>query len=576
MLSSTLLRCLLILVLGQGFFPAGALTEETPAQPADLVLHGGKIVTMDEQQPQAAALAVSDGVIIDVGSDEEIRPYMGRETTVINLEGKLAVPGFIEGHAHFMSLGNSLMMLNLNNCRSWSEVVALVEQEVGRRNNGEWIIGRGWHQDKWQAVPEPDVDGLPYHHDLSLISPDNPVLLSHASGHSCIANAGAMRLANITSQTVDPEGGRIVRDGDGEPIGVFLETAMDSLYAARDRALANRTAEETEKTRRRVVELATRECLAKGVTGFQDAGSSFETIDLLRQMAEDGELGIRLWVMISEENDSLRHRIDEYKIIRAGNGYLTVRAIKRLIDGALGSHGAWLLEPYSDLPASTGLNTETIQVLAETARIAAEHGFQMCTHAIGDRGNREILNVYESALKAHPAEADRRWRVEHAQHLHPDDIPRFGQLGVIASMQGIHCTSDGPWVPKRIGDERAAEGAYVWRKLIESGAIISNGTDAPVEDVDPIANFYALVTRRLADGTAFNPEQRMTRKEALRLYTINAAYAAFEEDIKGSLTPGKLADITILSKDIMTIPDDEILDAEIVNTIVAGKVMYQK
>jgi predicted amidohydrolase YtcJ len=280
--------------------------------------------------------------------------------------------------------------------------------------------------------------------------------------------------------------------------------------------------------------------------------------------------------MISSGNRVLEQRLNEYKIIGAGNNHLTVRSIKRLMDGALGAHGAWLLEPYDDLPGSTGLSTSTIELMKETARLAIENGFQLCTHAIGDRANREVLNIYEEAFAAHPEKKDLRWRIEHAQHLQPEDIPRFGKLGVIAAMQGIHCTSDGPWVIKKLGEQRAREGAYVWRELMKAGALISNGTDAPVEDVDPIACFYATVTRRMKNGEAFFASQRMTREEALRSYTLNGAFAAFQEDILGSLTPGKLADITVLSKDIMSIPEDEIPAAEAVYTIVGGQVRYQK
>lgn len=549
---------------------------EKRSQVADLVLLNGKIFTVDDHVPLAEALAANDGMIIAIGDDRDIRPYIGSGTEVIDLDGRLAIPGFIEGHAHFLSLGQSLMRLDLRDVATWQDIVAKVEAEVPRKKPGEWIIGRGWHQDKWQSAPQPNVHGLPLHHELSRISPDNPVLLTHASGHSCIANHRAMQLAGINSDTPDPEGGTIIRDSGGAAIGVFLETAMNALYAARDSALSYRTAEDTERITRDAVDRAADECLANGITSFQDAGASFQTIDLLRQMAQEGSLKLRLWVMISEDNDSLNEKLDQYRIIREGDSHLTVRAIKRLIDGALGSHGAWLLQPYSDLSTSSGLNTEPIQSMKETARLAIEYDFQLCTHAIGDRGNREVLDIYEEAFAKYPDRIDLRWRIEHAQHLHPNDIERFGQLGVIASMQGIHCTSDGPWVPKRLGDERTAQGAYVWQRLWQSGTIISNGTDAPVENVDPIANFHALITRKLADGTSFYPDQCLTREQALRAYTINCAHAAFEEDIKGSLSVGKLADITVLSKDILTVDEAEILDTQVEYTIVGGTIMHRR
>jgi len=276
------------------------------------------------------------------------------------------------------------------------------------------------------------------------------------------------------------------------------------------------------------------------------------------------------------DNEELKERLSEYKIIGLGNNHLTVRSIKRSIDGALGPHGAWLLEPYADLASSTGLNTSAVEDIKGTARIAIENDFQLCVHAIGDRANRETLNIFEEAFKTHPEKTDLRWRIEHSQHLHPEDIPRFGQLGVIASMQGIHCTSDAPYVLRRLGEKRAEEGAYVWQKLMKTGAIICNGTDAPVEDVDPLACYHATVTRRTRDGDLFFPDQRMSREEALCSYTINGAYAAFQEDILGSLTPGKLADITVLSEDIMTIPEVEILETEVLYTIVGGKIIYKK
>jgi predicted amidohydrolase YtcJ len=327
---------------------------------------------------------------------------------------------------------------------------------------------------------------------------------------------------------------------------------------------------------RKVVDLATREALAKGVTSFQDAGSSFETIDRLKRLADERALGIRLWMMVRDTPAALAEKLGRYRTVDAGARRLTVRAIKHSIDGALGSRGAWLLEPYADLSTSTGLVTTPVAVIEQTARLALQHGYQLCVHAIGDRANRETLDLFERAFRPRGGGQDLRWRIEHAQHLHPDDIPRFGALGVIAAMQGIHATSDGPWVPRRLGDKRTREGAYVWQKLLRSGARIANGTDAPVEDVSPVASFYASVTRRLPDGTDFYPDQRMTREEALRSYTLDAAWAAFEETSKGSLEPGKLADVTVLSRDIMAVPEAEIPGTEVVYTILGGKVVYRK
>jgi predicted amidohydrolase YtcJ len=321
--------------------------------------------------------------------------------------------------------------------------------------------------------------------------------------------------------------------------------------------------------------LAVQEALANGVTSFQDAGSDFETIDIIKEGLANGELGIRLWVMVRESNDNLKARLASYKAVGLGDKRLTIAALKKTIDGALGSRGAWMLEPYADLPGHTGLNTIPVEEVEGAAQIALDQGVQLNVHAIGDRANREVLDIYEKAFNSRPDLKDLRWRIEHAQHLSAADIPRFGQLGVIASMQGIHATSDAPYVLARLGPKRAEEGAYVWQKLMKSGAIISNGTDVPVERINPIANFYATVTRKVNDGTTFYPDQRMTREEALKSMTWNAAYAAKEETIKGSLAPGKLADVTVLSKDLLTVPDEQILSTKVVYTIVGGKIAYR-
>lgn len=545
-------------------------------QKADMVLQNGKIITVDDSHPQAQALAIIGDTIAAVGSNSKIKPYIGEKTQVIDLHGKLAIPGFIDGHAHFVSYGYSKMKLDLNTAKNWDEIIVIVKNAVEKAQPGDWILGRGWHQEKWDKIPHKNIEGYPTHEMLSKVSPNNPVLLEHASGHAVIVNAKAMETAGITRSTSDPAGGKIIRFRTGKPIGVFMENAEDLIYNAMEKDKGKYSTEQIEEQDRKAVNLSIQECLSNGVTSFQDAASTFDRIDLFKKIVNEGKLGIRLWVMINEDNDKIKQRLHNYKIINMGDKRLTVRSIKRFMDGALGSRGAWLLEPYSDLTSSKGLNTISLEEYTETSRLAIENGFQLCTHAIGDRANREVLNVYEKVFKENPDKKNLRWRIEHAQHLNRLDIPRFSELGVIASMQGIHCTSDGLWAPKRIGDKRAQEGAYVWQKLIKTGAVVSNGTDAPVEDINPIDNFYALITRRLADGTEFYPDQRMSREQALRAYTINCAYAAFEEDFKGSLTVGKLADITILSQDIMTIEDEDILKTKVLYTIVGGKVMYER
>jgi predicted amidohydrolase YtcJ len=398
----------------------------------------------------------------------------------------------------------------------------------------------------------------------------------HASEHASFANARAMELARITRATRDPDGGTIVRDAQGNATGLLRETAMYLVSRVHAQAEAARSPAERETIARRQAELAAQEALAHGVTSFHDAGTPFATIAFLRRLADEGNLPVRLYVMVRGDTADLAANLARQRIIGHGNQFLTVRSIKVSIDGALGSHGAWLLEPYTDMPETAGLNTVDMNVFRRTAELALQHGYQMNTHAIGDRGNREVLDVYERLYRTHPNPRDLRWRIEHAQHLHPDDIPRFGQLGVIAAMQGVHATSDGPWVPERIGPRRSEEGAYVWQKLWQSGAIVTNGTDVPVEPISPIVSFHSSVSRLLPDGTRFYPAQRMTREQALRSYTLHNAFAAFEEDIKGSLAPGKLADIVVLSRDIMTVPEDQILGTEVVYTIVGGQVRYSR
>jgi predicted amidohydrolase YtcJ len=549
------------------------------AQPADLVLRNGKLITLESGAPQSQALAARGGKITAIGTNQQIQPFIGPSTKVIDLGGRLAIPGFIEGHGHFMGLGSSKMVLNLRDVKNWDQIVTMVAAAAREAKPGTWILGRGWHQAKWDPPPSPNVQGFPVHDALSKVSPHNPVLLTHASGHAGFANAEAMRLAGIDKNTPNPPGGEILKDPQGNPIGLLNETAQQLVSRALNNYRSHLPSAEIAAEARQQVDLAVRESLSKGVTTFQDAGSSLATVDLLKALANESKLGLRLWVMLREPNARLAANLSKYYMLGVGDQHLTVRAIKRQIDGALGSRGAWLLAPYSDLPAGTpnisGMNTEDLSDIQKTAELAINNGFQLCVHAIGDRANREVLNIYEAAFKEHPDKKNLRWRVEHAQHIDPADIPRFGLLGVIASMQGIHCTSDAPYVFARLGRKRAEEGAYVWQKLMKTGAVVTNGTDTPVEDVDPIACVYASVSRKLKDGSVFFPDQRMSRMEALRSYTANNAYSAFEEDSKGSLKVGKLADITVLSKDILTIPEDEIPTAKVDYTIVGGKVMYQ-
>ncbi len=546
---------------------------------ADLVITNAVVVTVDAGVPSAEAVAVVGHEIAAIGSVGEIDDWIGPETEVIDAAGRLLVPGFVESHGHFMSLGRAQMILDLTTATTWDDIVAMVEDAAATAEPGAWINGRGWHQEKWEVMPEPSVEGNPVHTELSRVSPNNPVNLGHASGHASFANARAMELAGIRADTPDPPGGTIVRDASGAATGLMRETAQRLIGAAQARSEEGRTEEELEAERREMVRLAGEEALANGVTSFHDAGSGFETIDFLRELDLAGELPIRLNVMVRREsNDAMAARLADYKLIATENGHLTVRSIKRQIDGALGSHGAWLLEPYADMPSSTGLVLETVEDIRRTAQIAVDNGYQVNTHAIGDRANREVLDIYESVFgeKGVTDPASLRWRIEHAQHLHPDDVQRFADLGIIAAMQGIHGTSDGPWIPERLGAERTQSGAYLWRSLLDAGVVISNGTDVPVENIDPIVSFYASVSRMMGNGERFYPAQSMTRMEALRSYTITGAFAEFDELRKGSITPGKLADLVLLSHNILEIPEAEIPSARVDLTVVGGEVRYRR
>lgn len=546
------------------------------AEQADTIFFNADIYTVDTLNPTAEAIALKGGRILAVGKEADVMAYRGDSTVMEDLNGQFLMPGFIEGHGHFSGLGYSLINLNFLNSKSWEEIVAEVAAAAEGAAPGEWIIGRGWHQEKWSQVPERSVLGYPYHDELSAVSPNNPVMLRHASGHSLFANAKAMELAGVSAETPNPTGGEVVRDSRGEAIGVFEERAMNLINAAYDEYREGLSEEEKAKEWFRAVELAEEECLRKGITSFQDAGTKYFEADRYTQLAEAGELDLRLWSMLRHSYEEMKGNLEGFPILDKGNHFYTCRAIKSEVDGALGAFGAWLLRAYNDKKGFTGQNTTPIPEVKNIASLAMEHGMQMCVHAIGDRANRVVLNIYEEQMKAHPEQAGLRWRIEHAQHLDTTDIPRFRELGVIASMQGIHCTSDAPFVEKRLGEARSRLGAYPWRSLLDEGVIIANGTDAPVEDVDPLASFYASVTRKRADtGFEFFPEQRMTRAEAIHSYTLGNAYAGFEEGFKGSLQPGKAADLVVLSKNLLKCSDEEILEAAVLMTMVDGKVKYR-
>ena len=544
---------------------------------ADVIFINGNIYTVDSLKPSASVLAVSNHRIIGLGDNDILEKFKNADTKIIDLENSFVMPGFIEGHGHFGGFGEGLQNLNFLHSKSWDDVIKLVEEKVKTAKPGEWIVGRGWHQEKWDEIPLNNVLGYPFHDELSAISPNNPVLLRHASGHAVFANERAMKEAGISKESPNPLGGEIVRDLEGEAIGVFEERAMNLVSGSYQDYLKSLDPERQKKIWFEGLELAQKECLKNGITSFQDAGTKFKELQWLREWAESGNMDIRLWAMIRESYDDMDGKLNGFPWLNLGDYHFTVRAIKSEVDGALGAFGAWLLKPYADKYGFSGQNTTPLEEVDKIANLAAKHQLQFCVHAIGDRANKEVLDIFEQKIIQMKGKESPRWRMEHAQHLDTLDISRFKKWGIIASMQGIHCTSDAPFVVKRLGVERSRTGAYPWRSLIDNGALIANGTDVPVEEIDPIACFYASVTRKRADtGFEFFPEQRMTRKEAISSYTLWNAFAAFEENDKGSLSIGKLADMVVLSNNLLTCSDEDILNTKVLMTIVGGDIKYRK
>ncbi|HJU26464.1 MAG TPA: amidohydrolase [Rhodanobacteraceae bacterium] len=546
-------------------------------RPADLVVRDAIIATLDPLQPRVQALAIRHGRVLALGSDAAIARYVGSKTKVLDLHGAFVAPGFIEGHGHLMDTGESLMELNVGNAPNWDAIVAQVKAAVARAKPGEWIVGQGWQQTKWNKVPRPNVDGLPLPASLDAVSPQNPVLLSHTSGHAIYVNAAALKAAGITGRTPDPVGGSILHDAHGNPIGMLTDTAGDPVFAAYRRYIATRPAAEREAHLERTLRLAVENEISKGITTFVDMGEDFRTVDWLKQQAAKG-LALRLYVNINDESVAeLARHLAAHRTIGADHDHFTVRGVGEILsDGALGTRSAWFLQPYSDAPRVTGKNVTPMSEIARIAEISARDGFQLSVHAIGDRANRETLNLFQSIFEEDPAAHALRWRIEHAQHLAPADIPRFAQLGVIASMQSIHACSDAPMVMPRLGEQRTADGAYVWRSLIDSGALVLDGTDTPVEDTNPIPNFFCGVTRDWGQGKKFFPGQVKTRMQELRSYTWNNAYAIFADHELGSLSAGKLADMVALSGDLLTIPAADILRTRVLYTIIGGKIVYAR
>lgn len=539
----------------------------SPDQSPDLIITNAHIVTVDESLPEAEALAIRNGVIIAVGDAATIAEMSGRSTRVVDAGGRLVTPGFIDAHAHFWGVGSLRLQLDLLGKPSWQSIVDAVAAAVEQAEPGDLIVGRGWHQNDWLEAPARMIGDLPHHEKLSAVSPNNPVILTHASGHMTFANAYAMELLGITAETADPAGGEIVREVNGDPAGPFRQRASNLLAPLRN---------SWEPDMAEVVRMAEREALSLGITTFGDAGTPVHHIrEMMRVHAQD-PLQVRLHLMVRDRTEVMTEALPELAGAIEGDPFFRVSGIKRAIDGALGTHGAWMLEPYADNPGTAGFNTTPLETIREAGELALQHGLQLAVHAIGDRGNREALDLYEALFEEHGVYGPYlRWRIEHAQNLHPDDVPRFRELGVIASMQGVHATSDGPWVARRISEARAQRGAYIWRTLLENGVTIINGTDAPVERLNPMHSFHSSVTRLMPTGEVFFGEQVMTREEALRSYTLDSAFGIFREHDLGSLTPGKLADIVIWSGDFMRGDADTIRDILPVMTFVGGELVFE-
>ena len=540
---------------------------------ADMIIHNGTIYTMNDLMPTTESVAIRNGKIIALGKYRDLDDLITPRTKIINLNGAMMTPGLIEGHGHFYGLGLAKMQLDLSTAESYAELVSMVADAIDRSTPGEWILGRGWHQSKWSDKADSFIKGFQTHDSLSKISPNNHVWLKHASGHAGFANQKAMDIAGVSSETEFGFGGEIIKDLSGNPTGVFNERAQGLISKHVDTNLG-------KDSDLRAIELAVKTCLENGITSFHDAGTGNKTITTLRSAIDKKLLKVRVYAMLTSRDTSLLNQwYKKGPEIGSGNDFLTIRSIKLNADGALGSRGAWLIDEYTDRPGHFGMATQSMDYVYKVAKNGIQNGFQVNSHAIGDRANREILDQYEKVFNEFPKlSKDHRWRIEHAQHIDPKDIPRFGSLKVIASIQGIHMSSDRPWAINRLGQKRIVESAYVWRDLINHGAILINGSDVPVEPIDPIASFYASTTRKTLKGlpsSGYEPEQKMTRIEAMKSYTINAAYGAFEEKLKGSIEIGKYADFAVFSQNLITIPDDKILETKILYTIVNGKIEYQ-
>ena len=543
------------------------ITASGQVETADLVFKNGQIYTVNEGQPLAEAIAVKGSRIIFVGSNSNVRQYEGKATRIVDLKGKTVVPGMTDSHYHLYGVGQREMTLNLEGTKSLADFLSKVKARVEQAKPGEWITGRGWIETFWK----PPV--FPTRQDLDRVAPGNPIFLDRADGHGAVVNSAALKLAGVDRNTPNPFGGEISKDKAGEPNGMLLDNAQD--------LVTKHIPPTTPADAERAILLGVKRSIELGWCQIQDAGGSFVDVALYRKLYEEGKIKLRIYKAIHGPSESSQQLLREGATIGAYDGRFTLRTIKVVSDGALGSRGAALLAPYADKPETSGFLTVKEEELLPMLSEALRRGIQVETHAIGDRANRFILDSYEKAFASVPSGQrkipDPRWRIEHAQIVNPSDLPRFVRLGVIPSMQPSHAIGDLHFAPSRLGVKRL-EGAYAWQSFIKSGSILIAGSDAPVERGEPMIEFYAAVARRDMkgfSGEGWHPEQAVTREQALKMFTLWPAYAAFEEKIKGSIEAGKLADLTVLSADIMKIPEPEILKVRCLMTIINGEIVYE-
>jgi len=558
---------LVLIVLGLILLSISPVRQQVAT--ADLLFKNGNVYTANDQLPTAQAIAVKGDRIVFVGSNADAQKFVGKDTKVIDLQGKTVLPGFTDAHQHLSGVGFREMTLNLEGSTSLEDLLAKLKARVDQAKPGEWVTGRGWIETHWQ----PPV--FPTRWDLDKVSPNNPVILGRADGHGAVANGAALKIAGVDKTTPNPFGGEISKDKkSGEPNGMLLDAAQ-GLVRRKEPGTTRADAE-------RAVVLGAKRDVSLGWTQIQDAGGSYDEVEIFKKLYAAGSVKLRIYKAVYGPGPNANRLIKDGPIVGEFQNRLTVRTIKVVSDGALGSRGAALLAPYSDAADTSGFLTVKAEDLRPMLVEALKQGIQVETHAIGDKANRFILDEYETALKSVP-ESNRkvsvpRWRVEHAQIVNPVDIPRFVKLGIIPSMQPSHAIGDLFFAPSRLGIDRL-KGAYAWESFIKSGVIVPGGSDAPVERGEPMIEFYAAVARKDQKGFStdgWHPEEAVTREQALKMFTIWPAYAAFEESLRGSIEPGKLADLTILSADIMKIPELDILKTQCAMTVINGEIVYEQ